>query len=374
MSWWNRLLGKQQQPSEVDPPKGEQSPEEVTPVEEPPEQMANESLPTSDPISTYADVFVPLGLEEVTEHVWRNEPDNRRFTDFSEIGEIDSLEESGQWKEALALALDGMQKYPDSYLYYDRAGRILKEKGDEAEAVGVFERALKFAKVKTYACDGLAEIAFAFGEVETAVAWWLRCCRVQLLSEVLSYPKCILRIGYICGALHSPELSSFFLDRAHECGYGTLSMNASGMREQQNIADDLDELDLREQFLEACEKVRLDWAEPEKEASDPRAQGWAVLEREWEKLMTTDRARIPRPPVGDEEYWSVNVEWEVEGENGEVYQMLLHTTTMVAPPLPDGRPGLKVELYLSSEGLEGKGQMGLDLHLEKSDLLPVRDE
>lgn len=171
---------------------------------------------------------------------YKEEEDDRWFSHFKELREIDRLRRGGNPKGALPLCLKGLQSYPDSFLFYLRAADIYDDLGQSSNAEQILHEGLEKSLSKCSLCTKLADRAFEKKEYRTAIQWWIRAGLLQLESDSGVDPKPFLNLAYVCQPIGFKEAETWFLKLAdRSSSQGSIRYNADGAELRHEVAREL---------------------------------------------------------------------------------------------------------------------------------------
>ena len=137
------------------------------------------SANVSNDIDYLGDSFV----EKCLKVKYRELDDDRWFSHFEELPEIDRLIDDGKKEEALSLILKGLNSYPDSFLFYNRAAKLYDELGKTNEAEQILKEGLLKSRSKCNIADAIADRALKVHENRKAIYWWIQGGAMQIESK-----------------------------------------------------------------------------------------------------------------------------------------------------------------------------------------------
>lgn len=179
----HKVSGQQRLPDTVAPPQ--QCPQPSPPAGHTPVSaagVARSTSPTDTPALEYQQACLEAGLTDGD--------DDRDFTQFPELAELERRLEAGALIEAARLAEDGMKKHPDVDLFWGRAARIELKRGDTAKAIALYTEGMARCLRKSVLCTSLGDLFYeqrqqAVDERNKAAMWWCRGAVAQLEGGVL---------------------------------------------------------------------------------------------------------------------------------------------------------------------------------------------
>ena len=172
-------------------------------------------------------------IESCFENKWKEQADNRWFSHFEELPEIDRLKKSGDLEAAIKLCMDGLKKYPDSFLFYGRAADIYDSLNQKENAIKILKEGLTKSLSKCSIAKNLAERAFKSNDYREAILWWIRAGVMQLESGIMVEYQPFLNLAYICQPIHLQKEEQWFLslaDRASSQGPIRFDQNGANLR------------------------------------------------------------------------------------------------------------------------------------------------
>ena len=183
------------------------------------------------------DAAVAAHVASCIEPKFTEQPDNRWFSDFPELREIDNAREAGRLSEALERCNRGLESHPDSFLFYGRAAQVYDAMGDAAGAERVLLAGIDKSLSKCSLCGHLAEQARKQSRHADAVAWWLRGCSAQLRANLLADNKPFMNLAYVCRPLGLGAAADWLLGLADRISRtGPIRLDAVGTRERGEVA------------------------------------------------------------------------------------------------------------------------------------------
>lgn len=231
---------------------------------------------------------------------YKEEEDDRWFSHFKELPEIDKLRHSDNPKEALSLCLKGLQNYPDSFLFYIRAADIYDDLGQSSNAEQVLHEGLEKSLSKCSLCTKLANRAFERKEYRTAIRWWIRAGLLQLESDIGVDPMPFLNLAYICQPFGFKEAEIWLLKLAdRSSSQGSIRYNADGAelrheaaRELMRAGDDATQYAIQA-FYERYNKSTNQLAQGEKMSDHDSAQDiHQLMEQLWDAYANLESQRM----------------------------------------------------------------------------------
>lgn len=168
---------------------------------------------------------------------YRELEDERWFSHFKELPEIDNLRKLGKKQEALALCLRSLENFSDSFLFYERAADLFDDMGKSDDAERILKDGLSKSLSKCSLAVALADRAFARGDYRGAILWWIRAGILQLESKIMVDKMPFLNLAYICKPIGFKSESEWFLEMADRASNeGPIRFNAEGAKLRHRVA------------------------------------------------------------------------------------------------------------------------------------------
>lgn len=168
---------------------------------------------------------------------YRELDDDRWFSHFEELPKIDSLRKSGKIRDALSICLKGLERYPDSFLFYDRAADLYDQLNQPDEAEKTLKVGLSKSLSKCSIAGAIADRAFAKKDYRNAIRWWITASVLQLESKIMVDKMPFLNLAYVCQPFGIKDTERWLLavaDRASD--EGPVRFNAEGAELRHQIA------------------------------------------------------------------------------------------------------------------------------------------
>lgn len=163
--------------------------------------------------------------------------DDRWFSHFKELPQIDALRKSGKTQEALSLCRKGLERYPDSFLFYKRAADLWNELNKPDEAEQLLKEGLSRSLSKCSIAGALADRAFAKGDYRDAIRWWITAGVLQLESKIMVDKMPFLNLAYVCQPLGIKDTEHWLLGMADRASsQGPIRFNSEGAELRHRVA------------------------------------------------------------------------------------------------------------------------------------------
>lgn len=168
---------------------------------------------------------------------YQERDDDRWFSHFKELPQIDTLRKSGQKQEALSLCRKGLQQYPDSFLFYVRAADLLDGLGKADEADQLLKEGLSKSLSKCSIARVLADRAFEKNDYRNAIRWWITAGVLQLESKIMVDKMPFLNLAYVCQPIGIKDTETWLLAMADRASNeGPVRFNAEGAELRHQVA------------------------------------------------------------------------------------------------------------------------------------------
>jgi ankyrin repeat protein len=180
---------------------------------------------TQDPSNYLTDPFIATCLDPK----YREISDERWFSHFEELPEIDSLKKRGEHQNALMLCQKGLEKYPDSFLFYERAAVLYDELGKPDEAERILKEGLLKSLSKCSIAVALADRELEKNNYRNVIRWWITAGVMQLESNVMVEKMPYLNLAYVCQSLGLSEVENWLFNIADTASNeGPIRFNTQG--------------------------------------------------------------------------------------------------------------------------------------------------
>jgi hypothetical protein len=168
---------------------------------------------------------------------YRECDDDRWFSHFKELPQIDALRKNSKREEALSLCLKGLDQYPDSFLFYDRAADLYDDLDRPVEAERVLKEGLSKSLSKCSIAGALADRAFAKKDYRNAIRWWITGGVLQLKSRIMVDKVPFLNLAYVCQPIGAKDTETWLLAMADRASNeGPVRFNAEGAELRHQVA------------------------------------------------------------------------------------------------------------------------------------------
>lgn len=160
---------------------------------------------------------------------YREMQEDRWFSHFKELPEIDALRKSGKPQEALSLCRKGLEQHPDSFLFYKRGADLCEELGQPDEAERLLVEGLSKSLSKCSIAGALADRAFANLNNRDAIRWWIVGGVLQLDAKIMVDKMPFLNLAYVCQPIGITETERWLFEMADRASsQGPVRFNAEG--------------------------------------------------------------------------------------------------------------------------------------------------
>jgi hypothetical protein len=167
----------------------------------------------------------------------REVQDDRWFSHFKELPEIDALRKSGKAQEALALCRTGLAQYPDSFLFYKRGADLCDDLGQPDEAERLLVEGLSKSLSKCSIAAALADRASAKGNHRDAIRWWITGGVLQLDAKLMVDKMPFLNLAYVCQPIGIKDTELWLFEMADRAStQGPIRFNAEGAELRHRVA------------------------------------------------------------------------------------------------------------------------------------------
>lgn len=168
---------------------------------------------------------------------YREMQDDRWFSHFKELPEIDALRKSGKAQEALALCRKGLEQYPDSFLFYKRGADLTDELGQPDETERLLVEGLSKSLSKCSITVALADRASANGNHRDAIRWWITGGVLQLDAKLMVDKMPFLNLAYVCQPIGIKDTERWLFEMADRAStQGPIRFNAEGAELRHRVA------------------------------------------------------------------------------------------------------------------------------------------
>ncbi|MBN2890971.1 MAG: hypothetical protein JXL97_03815 [Bacteroidales bacterium] len=170
-------------------------------------------------------------IELCLENKYQELNDNRWFSHFKELPEIDNLKKNGQSQAALKLCLKSLETYSDSFLFYGRAADLYDAINQPKEAIKILKVGLSKSLSKCSLAKHVAERAFKRNDYREAILWWIQSCVMQMESKIMVEYLPFLNLAYICQPLGLKNEEKWFLSKADNISnQGPIRFDSTGTK------------------------------------------------------------------------------------------------------------------------------------------------
>lgn len=180
-----------------------------------------------------SDPFIATCLEVE----YQERKDDRWFSHFKELPQIDALRKDGRKEEALSLCRKGLEQYSDSFLFYIRAADLCDELKRPEQAEQLLREGLSQSLSKCSIAGALADRAFAKGTHRDAIRWWITAGVLQLESKIMVDAMPFLNLAYVCQPIGIGDAERWLLAMAdRSSSQGPIRFNAEGADLRHQVA------------------------------------------------------------------------------------------------------------------------------------------
>lgn len=168
---------------------------------------------------------------------YREVDDDRWFSHFEELPQIDSLRKNGKREDALSLCLKGLERYPDSFLFYNRAAELYDQLDQPDEAEKILKVGLSKSLSKCSIAGAIADLAFGKNDYRNAIRWWITAGVLQLESKIMVDKMPFLNLAYVCQPIGIEDTEHWLLSMADRASSeGPIRFNAEGAELRHQVA------------------------------------------------------------------------------------------------------------------------------------------
>lgn len=182
-----------------------------------------------EPVQTIADYQADPFIPSCLDFEYQEFNDDRWFSHFEELPQIDSLRKNDKKQEALALCLEGLERNPDSFLFYERAAGLYDELSQPDEAERILKEGLEKSLSKCSIAAMLADRALEQQNYSDAIRWWITAGAMQLESNIIVDHMPFLNLAYVCQSLGISVTELWLFEMADRASsQGPIRFNAEG--------------------------------------------------------------------------------------------------------------------------------------------------
>ncbi len=169
-------------------------------------------------------------IEKSLENKYQELEDNRWFSHFKELPEIDRLKKIGDNKAALELCLQSLETHSDSFLFYSRASVLYDNIDKPQDAIKILKAGLLKSLSKCSLAQDIADKAFKRNNYRDAIFWWIQAGVIQIESKILVEYIPFLNLAYLCQPIGFEKEEKWFFSMADRIStQGPIRFNSDGV-------------------------------------------------------------------------------------------------------------------------------------------------